>query len=88
MRKVGFPGASLHRNHSSASSEDESSAGQLVFWDTQGFGQFQDHTDYFKKIRDSRTERFMVETNKLVIRLDRLAHEAPVDPRQRLGMLF
>lgn len=42
---------------------------------------------YFKKIRDSRIDNFAVETNKLIIRLDKLINDAPPDPSKRKGIL-
>ena len=74
-----------HRSSQAVSSEDESAV-NFVLWDEQTLGTRENHTEYFRTIRDSRLERFMVETNKLIIRLDKLAHEAPSDPKQRAGM--
>ena len=40
----------------------------------------------FKQVRDARVDRFVVETNKLLIRLDRLvSFDAPMDPGKRKG---
>ncbi|GAU93123.1 hypothetical protein RvY_05110 [Ramazzottius varieornatus] len=71
------------RSSQAVSSDDEGAANSFIVWDDQTLGARESHTDYFKKIRDSRLERIMVETNKLIIRLDKLAHEAPSDPKQR-----
>lgn len=76
------------RSSQAVSSDDEGAANSFIVWDEQTLGARESHTDYFKKIRDSRLERFMVETNKLIIRLDKLAHEAPSDPKQRAGKRF
>ena len=44
------------------------------------------HIDSFKRIRDARIDRFVVETNKLIIRLDKLVStDAPVDAGKRKG---
>ncbi|OWA52839.1 Rabenosyn-5 [Hypsibius exemplaris] len=74
------------RNGGGGLSDDEGGGfhnDQLITWDPQDDGDVTSHTEYFRKIRDNRMERFMVETNKLIIRLDKLVHEAPSDPRQR-----
>ncbi|XP_014667891.1 PREDICTED: rabenosyn-5-like [Priapulus caudatus] len=41
-------------------------------WEVQEFGASSSHTEYFKQVRDSRVDRFVVETNKLLLRLDKL----------------
>lgn len=42
--------------------------------------------DLFKGIRGARVDHFVVETNKLLIRLDKLlAVDAPTDPKRRKG---
>lgn len=46
-------------------------------------GPTKSHFDYFKKIRDPRVERHVIETNKLLIRLDKLVTDAPSDPEKR-----
>ena len=47
-------------------------------------GAIRSHTDYFKQIRDLRIDRFVVETNKLLIRLDKLVGpDVPTDPGKR-----
>lgn len=45
-------------------------------------GEVRDHVEYFKAIRHPRLERFATETNKLVIRLDKLITDRPKDPQQ------
>ncbi|CAH0391170.1 unnamed protein product [Bemisia tabaci] len=46
----------------------------------QTIGSFKCHTDAFKRIRNDRIERFSAETNKLIIRLDKLLMGMPHDP--------
>lgn len=48
----------------------------------QDIGVFQTHTEYFKAIRNPRLERFATETNKLIIRLNKLLTNRPTDPQQ------
>uniref|UniRef100_H2ZA54 FYVE-type domain-containing protein n=1 Tax=Ciona savignyi TaxID=51511 RepID=H2ZA54_CIOSA len=43
-------------------------------WDPQEIGQMHNHMEKFKKIRDDRIDRFVIESNKVLIRLDKLAH--------------
>lgn len=40
-------------------------------------------SDYFKAVRSNRLERYATETNKLLIRLDKLVCNMPTDPNQR-----
>lgn len=40
-------------------------------------------SDYFKAVRSSRLERYATETNKLLIRLDKLVCNMPTDQHQR-----
>uniref|UniRef100_T1J0G3 FYVE-type domain-containing protein n=1 Tax=Strigamia maritima TaxID=126957 RepID=T1J0G3_STRMM len=49
----------------------------------QELGATSSHTDYFKEIRSSRLDRYVFETNKLLIRLDKLISDAPLDPATR-----
>ncbi|GAB1603705.1 rabenosyn-5-like [Argonauta hians] len=54
------------------------------FWEPQELGPSRSHTENFKAIRDSRVDRFVLETNKLLIRLDKLiSPEAPTEPNKR-----
>lgn len=48
----------------------------------QEIGCFTDHFEYFKAIRNPRLERYATETNKLIIRLDKLLTNRPTDPQQ------
>ncbi|XP_070557798.1 rabenosyn-5-like [Ptychodera flava] len=41
-------------------------------WEPQEFGATTNHTDFFKGVRDTRIDWFVVETNKLLIRLEKL----------------
>ncbi|KAL5014503.1 hypothetical protein ScPMuIL_008773 [Solemya velum] len=41
-------------------------------WEPQDDGVTRSHTDMFRSIRDERIDRYVVETNKLLIRLDKL----------------
>lgn len=87
-RKVGRGGSPTPDRDFPGSSDDESADGQRISWDPQDIGDASSHTEYFRTIRDNRMERFLVETNKLIIRLDKLAHDAPLDARQRAGDLI
>ncbi|XP_005094166.1 rabenosyn-5 [Aplysia californica] len=54
------------------------------WWEEQELGAIRSHTDTFKSVRDARVDHFVVETNKLLIRLDKLlSPEAPADPKKR-----
>lgn len=46
-------------------------------------GALTSHTNYFKDIRNARLERYAYETNKLLIRLDKLLNNLPSDPVDR-----
>lgn len=48
----------------------------------QDIGVIRDHVEYFKEMRSLRVERFATQTNKLVIRLDKLLTGRPKDPQQ------
>lgn len=48
----------------------------------QEIGSLTDHIDYFKAIRNPRLERYATETNKLIIRLNKLLTDRPTDPQQ------
>ena len=51
-------------------------------------GATRSHTDAFKRIRDQRIDHFVVETNKLLIRLDKLVgNDAPLEPGKRKGTM-
>lgn len=49
----------------------------------QGIGVSRSHSDYFKGVRSGRLERYATETNKLLIRLDKLVCNMPNDPNLR-----
>jgi hypothetical protein len=50
-------------------------------------GEIRTHTKYFKEIRNTRLERYSMETNKLIIRLDKLLNNLPNDLVERKGCL-
>lgn len=50
--------------------------------DYQEIGPVIDHFEYFKAIRNPRLERYATETNKLIIRLNKLLTNRPTDPQQ------
>ncbi|XP_017763467.1 PREDICTED: rabenosyn-5 isoform X2 [Eufriesea mexicana] len=52
-------------------------------WGPQEIGAMRSHTKYFKDIRNMRLERYSIETNKLLIRLDKLLNNLPSDPVDR-----
>ncbi|ELU11604.1 hypothetical protein CAPTEDRAFT_181514 [Capitella teleta] len=53
-------------------------------WDPQELGATRCCTAAFKHVREARLDRYVVETNKLVIRLDKLlSTDAPTDPSKR-----
>lgn len=54
-----------------------------AYQEHQDIGSTKSHTDYFKQIRSSRIDRYVVETNKLLIRLDKLVGDGPFDPAAR-----
>lgn len=52
-------------------------------WDPPPLGPSRCHTSLFKKIRSARIDSFVAETNKLLIRLDKLLRDIPNDPVKR-----
>lgn len=51
-------------------------------------GAIRQHSDYFKRIRETRIDRCVIETNKLLIRLDKLiGPDLPTDAGKRKGKL-
>ncbi|XP_012255541.2 rabenosyn-5 isoform X2 [Athalia rosae] len=52
-------------------------------WEPQELGETRSYTRYFTEIRNVRLERYSTETNKLLIRLDKLLNELPSDPISR-----
>lgn len=52
-------------------------------WGSQEIGVITSYTKYFKEIRNTRMERYSTETNKLLIRLDKLLNNLPSDPVDR-----
>lgn len=55
---------------------------EVVEFEPQEIGSSQDHIDYFKALRNPRLERYATETNKLIIRLNKLLTNRPTDPQQ------
>lgn len=45
-------------------------------------GEYCDHISFFKAIRNPRLERYATETNKLIIRLNKLLTNRPKDPNE------
>ncbi|XP_074656715.1 rabenosyn-5-like [Tubulanus polymorphus] len=73
-------GASPWKPDADAAHVDSSS----YLWEPQRLGASRNHSDAFKSTRDGRIDRYVVETNKLLIRLDKLiSPDAPVDTKQR-----
>ncbi|XP_011496703.1 PREDICTED: rabenosyn-5 [Ceratosolen solmsi marchali] len=56
---------------------------QEIDWGPQEIGEMRSHTKYFKDIRNTRLERYSMETNKLIIRLDKLLNNLPNDLVER-----
>ncbi|EZA59564.1 hypothetical protein DMN91_011086 [Ooceraea biroi] len=54
-----------------------------ISWGPQEIGAITSHTKYFKEVRNARLERYAYETNKLLIRLDKLLNNLPSDPVDR-----
>ncbi|KFM67123.1 Rabenosyn-5, partial [Stegodyphus mimosarum] len=52
-------------------------------WQKQEVGLTTSHTWYFKKLRDKKMDRYVLETNKLLIRLDKLICDISDDPEKR-----
>lgn len=51
--------------------------------EVQSVGVSRSSTEYLKRVRSARLERYATETNKLLIRLDKLVCNMPSDPGQR-----
>lgn len=58
------------------------SVARFDFKEPQDIGVFRDHFEYFKAIRNPRIERYSTETNKLIIRLNKLLTNRPTEPQQ------
>nr|XP_026489913.1 tetratricopeptide repeat protein 27-like [Vanessa tameamea] len=52
-------------------------------FEEQTIGVSRSSTDYFRAVRSARLERYATETNKLLIRLDKLVCNMPSEPSQR-----
>lgn len=48
----------------------------------QEIGSMTDHIEYFRAVRNPRLERYATETNKLIIRLNKLLTDRPTDTQQ------
>ena len=55
---------------------------ELLNYEKQEIGFTKDHFEFFKAIRNPRLERYATETNKLIIRLNKLLTNRPTDPQQ------
>ncbi|XP_072026267.1 rabenosyn-5-like [Amphiura filiformis] len=55
-------------------SEDRKGGLASPLWETQELGASTNHFDYFKRNRSSKVDNFVVETNKLMIRLEKLVN--------------
>ena len=53
-----------------------------VEYENQKIGSIVDHVEYFKAVRNPRLERYATETNKLIIRLNKLLTNRPTDSQQ------
>lgn len=51
--------------------------------EVQSVGVCRSSTEYLKRVRSARLERYATETNKLLIRLDKLVCNMPSEPSQR-----
>lgn len=51
--------------------------------EVQSVGVYRSSTEYLKRVRSARLERYATETNKLLIRLDKLVCNMPSEPSQR-----
>ncbi|XP_047000673.1 rabenosyn-5-like isoform X1 [Schistocerca americana] len=56
---------------------------EVLLYEPQEVGAFRSHSEYFRIFRGSRLERYAAETNKLLIRLDKLLRDVPADPVKR-----
>ncbi|XP_001951022.1 rabenosyn-5 [Acyrthosiphon pisum] len=52
-------------------------------WEPQEIGEVQSHFQYFKHCRNKWVEHFVMETNKTVVRLEKLLCNLPQDPNKR-----
>lgn len=77
----------LKEKDSSKGDDDEASACAERFprlnWDFPEIGVTQSHTQNFCEIRSLRVDRYVSQTNKLLIRLGKLVTNAPTDPEKR-----
>ena len=55
---------------------------EYLEYEKQTIGSIVDHVEYFKAVRNPRLERYATETNKLIIRLNKLLTNRPTDSQQ------
>lgn len=55
---------------------------EVCDFEHQEIGAQQNHIEHFKAVRNPRLERYATETNKLIIRLNKLLTNRPSDPQQ------
>jgi len=63
--------------------KSNSSTNEFHYWDPQEIGVTRSHWQEFKKLRNQRMDFYAAETNKLIIRLDKIISELPVEPGKR-----
>lgn len=66
-----------------SSSKFASNSNNFHNWDPQEIGLTRSHWQEFKKMRNQRMDFYAAETNKLIIRLDKIISELPVEPSKR-----
>nr|CAB3267942.1 rabenosyn-5 [Phallusia mammillata] len=59
-----------------------SSHQEQTIWEPQEIGITKSHFDTYKKVRDSRIDRFVIESNKVLIRLDKLMGHSKLTGKQ------
>jgi len=64
-------------------SKSSSNPNDFLNWDPQEIGASRSHWQDFRKIRNQRMDFYAAETNKLIIRLDKIISELPVEPNKR-----
>lgn len=76
--------ADTSKSSSSALLTQPTSLFDVDYWQPQEIGAVHSWTDFFRGIRDTRVDRYVVETNKILIRLDKLiSSEVPMDSGKR-----
>ncbi|GIY70258.1 rabenosyn-5 [Caerostris darwini] len=54
-----------------------------ISWEPQDVGLTTSHTQSFKTLREKKINRYVIETNKLLIRLDKLICDISIDPEKK-----